>query len=86
MSTYGDDIQAAIVAQIRAEMAVKGWGQKDLSIESGIATSTLGRYLAKNEARDIPLPVFAEIARALGLPMIELAARAQRRLDGENVL
>lgn len=86
MGTYGNDIQSAIVAQIRAEMAVKGWGQKDLALESGIATSTISRYLAKKDARDMPLPVFADIASALGLSMIELAARAQRRLDGENVM
>lgn len=83
MGTYGNDIQSAIAVQIKAEMAARDWKQSDLANASGIPTSTLHRYLSG--ARDIPLPVFAEIANALGLSMIELAARAQRRLDGENV-
>ena len=83
MGTYGTDIQSAMAAQIKAEMAAKDWKQTDLATASGIATSTLHRYLSG--ARDIPLPVFAEIANALGLSMIELAVRAQRRLDGEDV-
>lgn len=83
MGTYGNDIQSAIAVQIKAEMAARDWKQSDLANASGIPTSTLHRYLSG--ARDIPLPVFAEISNALGLSMIELAARAQRRLDGENV-
>ena len=84
MGTYGADIQSAIAVQIKAEMAAKDWKQADLSKATGIVGSTLSRYLAGG--RDIPLPVFAEIAKALGLSMIELAQRAERRLAGENVL
>lgn len=83
MGNYGDDIQAAIATQIKAEMAARDWRQSDLSRATGIVSSTLYRYLSGQ--RDIPLPAFAEIAGALGLSMVELAARAQRRLDGENV-
>lgn len=84
MGNYGTDIQAAIATQIKAEMAVKDWKQSDLASASGIPTSTLHRYLSG--VRDIPLPMFAEIAKALGLPMIELAQRAERRLNGQDVL
>lgn len=70
--------------QIKAEMAARDWKQSNLSQASKIPTSTLSRYLSG--ARDIPLPEFADIADALGLSMIELAQRAQRRLDGEDVL
>lgn len=83
MGTYGTDIQSAMAIQIKAEMAARDWKQPDLAEASGIPTSTLHRYLAGQ--RDIPLPAFAEIASALGLSMVELAGRAQRRLDGENV-
>jgi transcriptional regulator with XRE-family HTH domain len=83
MGNYGTDIQAAMAVQIKAEMAAKDWKQPDLAQASGIPTSTLHRYLSGQ--RDIPLPAFAEIANALGLSMLELASRAQRRLDGENV-
>ena len=84
MGTYGNDIQSAMAVQIKAEMAARDWKQSDLASASDIPTSTLSRYM-KGE-RDIPLPVFADIAKALGLSMVELAMRAQRRLDGENVL
>jgi len=83
MGTYGNDIQSAIAVQIKAEMAARDWKQPDLARESGIPTSTLHRYLTG--VRDIPLPAFAEIADALGLTYLELAGRAQRRLDGEDV-
>lgn len=83
MGTYGTDIQAAIATQIRAELAAKSWKQAELAKRSGIPTSTLHRYLTGE--RDIPLPMFVEIANALGVSYLELAARAQRRLDGENV-
>jgi transcriptional regulator with XRE-family HTH domain len=84
MANYGESIQSAIAVQIKAEMAAKDWKQSDLAAASGIPTSTLHRYLSG--ARDIPLPVFAGIAQALGLSMIELAQRAERRLEGNNVL
>lgn len=83
MGTYGTDIQSAMAVQIKAEMAARDWKQSDLANASGIPTSTLHRYLAG--IRDIPLPAFAEIASALSLSMVELAARAQRRLDGQDV-
>ena len=84
MGNYGADIQSAIAIQIKAEMAAKDWKQSDLANASGIPTSTLHRYLSGT--RDIPLPVYAEIANALGLSMIELAQRAERRLAGQDVL
>jgi Predicted transcriptional regulators len=83
METYGERIQAAIAAQVRAEIAALGWKQADLANKAGVPTSTLGRYL-KGE-RDIPFPTFAEMAHALGLSPHELASRAQRRLDGNDV-
>ncbi|UUG70001.1 immunity repressor [Arthrobacter phage Zucker] len=83
MGTYGANIQSAIASQIKAEMAARDWKQPNLAEATGIPTSTLHRYLSGQ--RDIPLPVFADIASALGLSMMELAGRAQRRLDGENV-
>jgi len=83
MGNYGNEIQNAVVVQINAEMAAKGWKASDLSREAGIPKNTLSRYL-KGE-RGIPLDTFGDIAEALGLSYVELASRAQRRLDGENV-
>ena len=84
MGKYGESIQKAIAIQIKAEMAAKDWKQADLSKATGIVGSTLSRYLSAG--RDIPLPVFVDICEALGLPIGELIARANRRLTGENVL
>jgi transcriptional regulator with XRE-family HTH domain len=83
MGTYGTDIQHAVVVQINAEMAAKGWKPSDLSREAGIPKNTLSRYL-KGE-RGIPLDTFGDIAQALSLSYVELASRAQRRLKGEDV-
>lgn len=79
MGNYGIEIQKAIAVQIKAEMAAKDWKQADMINATGIVGSTLSRYL--NAGRDIPLPVFANIAQALGLSIGELTARAQNRLD-----
>jgi len=84
METYGKDIQAAVAAQIKAEIAAAGWKHVDLAKAAGIPTSTLGRYLKGD--RDIPFPAFVTIARALGIDYVELSARAQRRLDGKDAL
>jgi transcriptional regulator with XRE-family HTH domain len=84
MGNYGAEIQAAMAAQIKAEIAVRDWKQPELAKRAGIPTSTLHRYLSGE--RDIPLPAFADIADALSLSYVELAARAQRRLNGEQVL
>jgi len=84
MGNYGTEIQKAIASQIKAEMAARDWKQADLSKATGLVGSTLSRYLTAG--RDIPLPVFVDICQALGLPMGELIARANRRLNGENVL
>lgn len=86
MGTYGSDIQKAIVAQIRAELAANGITQSDLAERTGMPTSTMSRYLSVKSGRDIPLPAFADISRALGLSMTELAARAQRRLEGQGAI
>lgn len=83
MGNYGNEIQHAVVVQINAEMAAKGWSKADLSRQAEIPKNTLGRYLSGE--RGIPLDIFANIADALGLTYVELASRAQRRLDGENV-
>lgn len=83
MGSYGADIQSAIAVQIKAEMAARDWKQADLARATGMAGGTLHRYLSG--LRDIPLPVFVDICHALGLSINELVARAQRRLDGQNV-
>jgi transcriptional regulator with XRE-family HTH domain len=83
MGTYGIDIQAALVTQVKAEMAARDMKQPDLAERAGIPTSTLHRYM-KGE-RDIPMPVAFSMASALDLSLIELFQRAERRLEGKDV-
>lgn len=83
MGNYGAEIQAAIVTQVKAEMAARDMKQKDMAALIGMQPSTMSRYLSGE--RDIPMPVAFEFAGALDLTIIELVERAQRRLDGNNV-
>lgn len=83
MGNYGEQIQGAIVAQVKAEMAVQGIKQKDMAAKVGMQASTLSRYLAGE--RDIPMPVVFAFADALNLPFTELVERAERRLKGQQV-
>jgi transcriptional regulator with XRE-family HTH domain len=83
MGTYGTDINTAMVVQIKAEMAARDWKQSDLAKNAGISTSAMSRYMSGDRKMD--LENMADIAEALGLTYWELAARAQRRLDGQDV-
>lgn len=83
MGNYGIDIQAALVTQVKAEMAAKDMKQKDMAARIGMQTSTLSRYLSGD--RDLPAPVLFSMASALDLSITELIQRAERRLEGNNV-
>lgn len=83
MGNYGIDIQAALVTQVKAEMAAKDMRQKDMAARIEMQTSTLSRYLTGE--RDIPAPVLFSMASALDLSITELIQRAERRLEGKNV-
>lgn len=83
MGTYGENIDAAMIVQIKAEMASRDWNRLELAKRSGISSSTMYRYL--DGERQMKLRESAAIAEALGLSYLELATRAQRRLDGQDV-
>lgn len=83
MGNYGTDIQAALVTQVKAEMAALDMKQKDMAAKIGMQGSTLSRYLSGE--RDIPMPVVFSMASALNLSIIELVQRAERRLEGKDV-
>lgn len=83
MESYGQDIQAAIAEQLRAERAIKGIILEDLAKASGVSKVTLHRYI--HAQRDIPLTTLAEICRALGVPLGEIIRRADERLQAEKL-
>lgn len=83
MGTYGNDINAAMIAQIGAEMGARGWNRNELAKRSGISTSSIYRYM--DAERQMKLGDIADIAEALGMDYFELSTRAQRRLKSEDV-
>lgn len=83
MGTYGNDINAAMVTQIKAEMAAQDLKQNRVAEKAGISTSAMSRYMSGE--RKLTLEDSGNIAEALGLSYWELANRAQRRLDGKDV-
>lgn len=83
MGTYGQQIAAAMIVQIKAEMAARDWNRQELAKRSGISTSSIYRYL--DGERQMKVQDIADISDALGLSYLELATRAQRRLDAEDV-
>lgn len=83
MGNYGREIADAMIVQINAEIGAKGWNRLELAKRSGISASSIYRYL--DGERQMKLQDIADIADALGISYLELATRAQRRLDGEDV-
>lgn len=83
MGTYGQEIAAAMIVQIKAEMAAHDWNRQELAKRAGISSSSIYRYL--DGERQMKLQDIADIAEALGLSYLELATRAQRRLEDKDV-
>lgn len=71
--------QAALTAEIRAEMGVRRWTGAELASRAGMNQNTLWRYLS--DLRNIPVPVVVEIAQAFGWKFSELVARADERFQ-----
>lgn len=83
METYGQDIQAAIADQLRAERTIQGRTLDDLAHEVGISKITLHRYL--HSQRDIPIKTLAGICAALNVSMGEIIRRAEARLQAQKL-
>lgn len=79
MTEYGDRFNTAVAAELRAERARKGTTYAALIADTGIAQSTLQRYL-KGE-RDIPLPAFQDLCLALGVSPRIIFERAEQAID-----
>lgn len=84
MATYGDRVQAAVAAQIRAELGRIKMSQAELARAIGVHPSTISKYLRIDSPRDIGWNDFANIAKALGFTPRELTERAERLMDDES--
>lgn len=63
--SYGEAFNAAVAAELRAARSRQRISYPTLVEATGIPRNTLLRYL--NGQRDIPMPAFGRIARALNL-------------------
>lgn len=70
---------AAVAVQLRAELAASPLTAIQLAAQVGIDRATLSKYL--NGHRDIPIPVFLDIVRELGLDAGRVIDDAKRRRD-----
>lgn len=77
MGTYGEDLQAAIVAQLQAERAVARLTYAELGNRAKIKEQTIMRYLTGK--RDMPMTALLDICRALELEPRNLVVLAEER-------
>lgn len=75
MTTYGEAFNAAVAAELRAERARTGVTLAELVEGSGIAQSSVQRYLGGK--RDIPLTALYDMCTVLGIDPRVIFERAQ---------
>lgn len=78
MDTYGDRLEAAIITQLRVELAERDMSQQDFAAAIALPSATLSRYMKGH--RSIPMPTFFKMAEVLGVPAKDLMERAEARL------
>lgn len=81
MTEYGDRFNEAVAAELRAERARKGSTYAEIIEATGIAQSTLQRYL-KGE-RDIPVPAYMDLCRALQVDPRLIFERAEKAVEND---
>ena len=79
MKEYGEKINQAVAAELRAQRARTRISFDALTEQVGLAKPTVLRYL--NGQRSIPLPALAELCRALGLRMDEVFVLALKSAE-----
>lgn len=73
------DIERAITAEIRAEIAALKMTKADLAKRAGIPIRSLSAYL--NDKNPMPLTKIKVVALALGTDLVPLIERASNRLE-----
>ncbi|MFH5879798.1 helix-turn-helix domain-containing protein [Arthrobacter sp. NA-172] len=79
MTTYVERYEAAMVTQIKVELAERSMEQKDLADKVGINRVTMSHYMTGK--RSIPMPTFLKIAEALAVAPGTLMDRADARVQ-----
>lgn len=79
MTSYGEQLEAALATQIKVELVERGMDQKDLAEAVGIERATMNRYMTGK--RSMPMPTFFKVAEALGVTPQVLMQRAETRIS-----
>ena len=79
MTEYGEQFNAAVAAELRAERARVGTSYDELVRLSGLAKSSVQRYLSGK--RDIPLPALLDLCRALNISPRVIFDRAYESVE-----
>lgn len=79
MNETGDIFVQAVAAELRAERARKGTTLAQLVEDSGIAQSSIQRYL--KGTRDIPVSALVDICRVLDVSPRLIFERAEKAIE-----
>lgn len=79
MDNRASEFASALAAQLRAERAARQMTMKDVAVASGLADSTVHRYL--NGKRDIPVSHLFSMASVLQVDVECLVSRTMERLQ-----
>ena len=79
MTSYGEQLEAALATQIKVELAERDWTQKDLAEKIGIGRPAMNHYIKGHKS--IPMPTFFAIAEAFGIAPKALMERAEARIQ-----
>jgi len=82
MTSYGEQLEAALATQIKVELAERDWTQKDLAEKIGIGRPAMNHYIKGHKS--IPMPTFFAIAEVFGLTPKTLMERAEARIPREG--
>jgi plasmid maintenance system antidote protein VapI len=82
MTSYGEQLEAALTLQIKVELLERGLDQKALAEMVEINRVTMSHYMTGK--RSMPMPTFFKVAEALGLTPQTLMQRAEARIPQEG--
>jgi len=74
-----EELNIALMAELRAEMAAQGLSASALAEKTGISRPSLMRYLGGH--RQMSVVTLLDILRVLGVDNIEFMSRVTRRAD-----
>ncbi|WP_038463558.1 helix-turn-helix domain-containing protein [Arthrobacter sp. PAMC 25486] len=82
MEDEANPLEVALSKQIRVELAEREWSQDHLAGKIGITKAALNRYLKGH--RSMPLPTLYEVAKAFGMSLRDIVAKAEDRISPED--